>query len=122
MGCKFALYYCNNTEAVHNVVAVRDFAHTHFHFNSMQQIKPASHIKICVVDTGYDLGHDDLPTENVTGWDPSSDEDPGFGVWYVDGEDGHGTHVAGTIGAIGGNNGELIVYHMILLAYQATHS
>lgn len=60
---------------------------------------PATPIKICVVDTGYDLGHPDLPI-NVTGWnDPSGS----YGVWNIDGL-GHGTHVAGSIGAIGGNS------------------
>lgn len=34
----------------------------------------------------------------------------GDGIWYTGGGgNGHGTHVAGTIGAIGGNGGELIV-------------
>ena len=62
-------------------------------------------IKICVVDTGYDLGHSDLPGEahNVTGWHQvNSDGSTPYGVWDVDGH-GHGTHCAGTIGAIGTN-------------------
>ena len=63
-------------------------------------------IKICVVDTGYDLGHLDLPNEqehNVTGWHKvNSDGSTPFGKWDVDGH-GHGTHCAGTIGAIGTN-------------------
>lgn len=63
---------------------------------------PPSTVKICVVDTGYDLGHEDLPTQadGVAGWnDPSGS----FGLWNNDGN-GHGTHCAGTIGAIGNNN------------------
>jgi len=50
---------------------------------------------------GYDLGHEDLPkaSDGVTGFTPGGSD----GVWNVDGND-HGTHVAGTIGAIGGNN------------------
>lgn len=47
---------------------------------------PAEPIGICVVDTGYDLGHVDLPTDGVTGWDPNR----GGQVWNVDGN-GHGT-------------------------------
>lgn len=65
--------------------------------------KMTTPIKICVVDTGYDLGHPDLPT-NVTGWHKvNSDGSKPFGEWDVDGH-GHGTHCAGTIGAIGGND------------------
>ena len=53
------------------------------------------------VDTGYGLGHPDLPdlSDGVDGHTPS--EIPGS--WDVDGR-GHGTHCAGTIGAIGGND------------------
>ena len=74
-----------------------------------KQIDMASSIKICVVDTGYDLGHVDLPFDNVTGWEPNIPElYPDFGVWDVDlHSKGHGTHSAGIIGAIGGNKGEL---------------
>ena len=62
---------------------------------------PNGNIKICVVDTGYDEGHVDLPTTSqhgVDGFNPYAS-----GSWNVDGH-GHGTHCAGTIGAIGGNN------------------
>ncbi len=58
-------------------------------------------IKICVVDTGYDPTHQDLPNEddhNVIGHEGAGTP----GAWYVDGH-GHGTHCAGTIGAIGTN-------------------
>ena len=57
---------------------------------------PATNIKICVVDTGYDLGHVDLPTDGVQGYNQYNQ------LWSEDGN-GHGTHCAGTIGAIGGN-------------------
>jgi serine protease len=55
--------------------------------------------KVCIIDSGYYLGHEDLPSSstNVTG-----DSDSGAGNWYQDGS-GHGTHVAGTIAAVGGN-------------------
>lgn len=57
-----------------------------------------SNIKACVIDTGYNYGHPDLPSSGVTGYAFS-----GHGSWSSDGN-GHGTHVAGTIAAIGGNN------------------
>ncbi len=56
---------------------------------------------ICVIDSGYDYGHPDLPQANVSGTD-----DGGTGSWMVDGS-GHGTHVAGTIAAL--NNSEGVV-------------
>lgn len=57
-----------------------------------------SNIKACIIDTGYNYGHPDLPSSGVTGYAFS-----GHGSWSTDGN-GHGTHVAGTIAAIGGNN------------------
>ena len=57
-----------------------------------------SNIKACIIDTGYTLGHPDLPSSGVTGYAFS-----GHGSWSSDGN-GHGTHVAGTIAAIGRNN------------------
>lgn len=57
-----------------------------------------SNIKACVIDTGYNYGHPDLPSSGVTGYAFS-----GHGSWSTDGN-GHGTHVAGTIAAVGGNN------------------
>jgi subtilisin family serine protease len=55
-------------------------------------------IKVCVVDTGYDLGHEDLPFANVDGNSPYGNGEE----WDEDGNS-HGTHVAGIIGAIGFN-------------------
>ena len=58
-----------------------------------------SNRKVCVVDTGYNRGHPDLPNGNqVTGYTGTYTA----GNWYED-LDGHGTHCAGTIAAIGGN-------------------
>ena len=56
---------------------------------------------VCIIDSGYDIGHQDLSGNNVTG-----NYDSGTGNWYED-QNGHGTHVAGTIAAIG--NGEGVV-------------
>ncbi len=51
--------------------------------------------KICIIDSGYDRAHEDLPKgTNITG-----DYDSGTGWWYTD-ENRHGTHVAGTIAAL----------------------
>lgn len=81
--------------------------------------------KVCIIDSGFDASHNDLPgTDVVTGA-----EDIGAGPWFQvsmnsaccsfdsfsisrhshhdflqDGL-GHGTHVAGTIAAVGGNGG-----------------
>jgi serine protease len=52
----------------------------------------AANRTVCIIDSGYDLAHEDLPVAtgtNVTG----------TGQWSVDGC-GHGTHVAGTIAAL----------------------
>ncbi len=53
--------------------------------------------KVCIMDTGYSLGHEDLPSSGVSGFAKAAGGD-----WFNDGH-GHGTHVSGTIAAIGGN-------------------
>ncbi|WP_196137812.1 S8 family serine peptidase [Aliikangiella sp. G2MR2-5] len=55
---------------------------------------------VCIMDTGYSLGHEDLPSTGVTGDDGYGSYDTGN--WYEDGH-GHGTHVSGTIAALGNN-------------------
>jgi serine protease len=60
-----------------------------------------SNFKVCIMDTGYDRTHADLRSASVTGSDGYGSNDTGN--WYNDGH-GHGTHVAGTISAIGNNN------------------
>ncbi|MBL8327187.1 MAG: S8 family serine peptidase [Rubrivivax sp.] len=53
----------------------------------------AGNRKICIIDSGYAMGHQDLPgSSKVTGYN-------GNLPWDQDG-DGHGTHVAGTIAAL----------------------
>jgi subtilisin family serine protease len=55
-------------------------------------------VTVAVVDTGVASTHPDLAANMVAGWDFfENDSDPSD-------EDGHGTHVAGTIGARGDNN------------------
>ncbi|RUO63799.1 PA domain-containing protein [Pseudidiomarina planktonica] len=61
----------------------------------------AGNRKVCIIDSGYDLGHPDLQSSGVDGV-----FDSGTGNWYTD-ENGHGTHVAGTIAALA--NGEGVV-------------
>lgn len=56
--------------------------------------------KVCIMDTGYTLNHPDLPNTGITGSDGYGGNNSGN--WYNDGN-GHGTHVAGTIAALGGN-------------------
>ncbi|WP_280155834.1 S8 family serine peptidase [Piscinibacter sp. XHJ-5] len=64
------------------------------------QVPFAGNRKVCIIDTGFARGHPDLQTMRVDGIDK------GAGKW--DGSDGkplhmHGTHVAGTMAAIGSN-------------------
>ncbi|MFZ5548333.1 MAG: S8 family serine peptidase [Pseudomonadota bacterium] len=60
----------------------------------------AANRKICIIDSGYSLGQEDLQNNaNVTG----EDDIGGAGPWSVDGSH-HGTHVAGTISAINQKN------------------
>ena len=61
--------------------------------------------KVCVADTGYGLGHNDLPMEpDVTGKDATGDFNE---AWDTDGGQ-HGTHCSGTVAAKG-NNGQGVV-------------
>ncbi|GAA5191439.1 S8 family serine peptidase [Ferrimonas gelatinilytica] len=53
--------------------------------------------KVCIIDSGYDLAHEDLLSAGVDGTN-----DSGTGNWFTD-ENGHGTHVAGTIAAASNN-------------------
>jgi len=62
-----------------------------------------SNRKVCIIDSGYDGNHEDLPRgTHITG-----EYDSGTGWWYTD-ENHHGTHVAGTIAALN-NSGTGVV-------------
>ena len=61
----------------------------------------AGAFNVCVIDSGYHIGHFDLQDTNVIGLQLSGSGDP-----FVD-SCGHGTHVAGTIAAL--NNGDGVI-------------
>jgi len=56
-------------------------------------------MKVCIIDTGYDINHEDLPKGSNVGGNNNRGS-----LWNEDGN-GHGTHVAGTIAAIDNNVG-----------------
>jgi serine protease len=77
--------------------------------SSLWAIPPKQHVKICLIDTGYDRDHPDLPKDNVDGWvrNTTCGTKLTNGDWFADGAiDSHGTFTSGIVGAIG-NNGEL---------------
>lgn len=60
----------------------------------------ATNLTACIIDSGFEYAHEDLSANNVTG-----DSDPGgAGDWFTD-ENGHGTHVGGTIAAVNNDRG-----------------
>ncbi|MGP9799940.1 S8 family serine peptidase [Rheinheimera sp. NSM] len=61
----------------------------------------ASNQKVCVIDSGLDLPHEDFLSGNITGTNNA-----GTGNWYQAGGP-HGTHVAGTIAALNNTTGML---------------
>ncbi|XPF94964.1 S8 family serine peptidase [Colwellia sp. RE-S-Sl-9] len=54
----------------------------------------ADNLTVCIIDSGYDTSHEDLPHDRVTGTDSEI-----LGAWNND-EQGHGTHIAGIIAAL----------------------
>lgn len=59
----------------------------------------AGEVLVCIIDSGYSGNHPDLPH----GAQVQGSDDAGTGSWSSD-ENSHGTHVAGTIAAVGGND------------------
>jgi hypothetical protein len=60
-------------------------------------------VKICIIDTGYDIGHPDLPTDNVNGWvkESTCGSDSKHADWWTDESyNSHGIHVSGIISTI----------------------
>jgi len=66
------------------------------------QIADASGVVVAVVDTGIDFAHPNLDDQSLwlTGWDAESGTDYGYGAFRREQADGHGTAVAGIIGAV----------------------
>jgi hypothetical protein len=64
-------------------------------------------IVVAVIDTGIDYNHEDLAFNVWRNPNPTQGDEVGFDFIHNDGlpfdDQGHGTHVAGTIGAVGGN-------------------
>ncbi|MBU6374740.1 MAG: S8 family serine peptidase [Bdellovibrionales bacterium] len=62
---------------------------------------------VAVIDTGIDYNHDDLSFNVWRNPNPTKGDVVGFDFIHNDGipydDQGHGTHCAGTIGAVGGN-------------------
>ena len=59
----------------------------------------ASNQTVCIIDSGYEQAHEDLSANAVSGTN-----DSGTGNWFTD-ENGHGTHVAGTVAAFNNETG-----------------
>ncbi|MFZ9889313.1 MAG: S8 family serine peptidase [Myxococcota bacterium] len=59
----------------------------------------AAGVTVCIIDSGYAIAHPDLAGNSNVTWST----DAGSGNPTVDGC-GHGTHVAGTVAAVGGND------------------
>ncbi len=69
----------------------------------------AGSLKVCVVDSGYDLANTDLNETGIPGNPPpriTGVSVAGNGPWFEDGC-GHGTHVTGTLGAVADGQGVL---------------
>jgi subtilisin family serine protease len=66
----------------------------------------AGDMKVCVIDSGYDIDHEDKPGAPIV---DGTDDLDGSGPWTEDGS-GHGTHVSGTINALDNEIGVIGVF------------
>ena len=62
-----------------------------------------SNSMVCIIDSGYQAAHEDLADVLPSGSTITGTQNAGTGNWYED-SCGHGSHVAGTISALGGND------------------
>lgn len=110
---------------------VRELAHKGYTTYGVKMVQAplvadtaSSNQKVCIIDTGYDASHEDLPNgANVTG--ETVDTTGGqrkLGNWFEDSY-GHGTHVMGTIASLGNNigyegilpSGQLNIHHVKII-------
>jgi subtilisin family serine protease len=69
-------------------------------------VDPANAAKVCVIDSGYDIVHEDKPKQPIV---TGTDDLDGSGPWTEDGS-GHGTHVSGTVNALDNELGVIGVF------------
>jgi subtilisin family serine protease len=75
----------------------RQWALVRLHTEAAWRVTTGEEVKVAVIDTGVDLLHPDLQGRLLPGRDFIDDDDT------ADDENGHGTHMAGTIAAATGN-------------------
>jgi subtilisin family serine protease len=83
--------------------------------SSLWNKPPKQPVKICIIDTGYDLYHPDLP-HDVTGWVKNSTcgSNNFTNDWRIDSSpSSHGTHVAGIISAMMNYGSEFAPYTIL---------
>jgi serine protease len=85
--------------------------------SSLWNKPPKQHVKICIIDTGYDIKHPDLPNY-VSGWVKESTCGSNITTvdWSTDESDNsHGTHVSGIVSKIMNYRSEFDISYGIML-------